>query len=61
MCRFGTNCPIVTMCKQTRTQAVLSVSRNSDSGGTQLVPTREKSSCAEVGRGDRAPEMTART
>lgn len=42
-------------------QAVLSASRYSDSGGTQPVPVRANSSCAVVGRGDRAPEITART
>lgn len=61
MCRFGTICPVVTIYELTQIQAVLSASRYSDSGGTQPVPVRANSSCAVLGRGARAPEITART
>jgi hypothetical protein len=61
MCRFGTICPVMTIYELTRDQAVLSASRYSDSGGVQVVPVRMNSSCADLGRGARAPERTART
>jgi len=61
MCRFGTFCPRVTIYELTADQAVLSASRYSDSGGIQPLPVRINSSCADLGRGDRAPEITART